>query len=427
MKTTFLINFLAFALLVDPVLPAPAPSPTSSATPVTYEELPELKASDILKPEFLSGPHYKVREEVPTSSGANQFTIDSDFGVFEADGNEMLVVRINEINAIARLKEVSRTDEFKAALNKAAKSPVAAAKAIAADPVQAMSNVPKGVMKFMGRIGENVKGIGEKHRANDPEGTQLQQVIGFSDAKRKVAISLGVDPYSTNTVLQHELDQIAWAFFAGGATFTLATLPVSGAAGTALTVTEVSGDFNDILKEKSPTDLRMMNRRALLDFGATEKEAEKFLNNNAFSPSAQTAFVLNLRSMKGVANRRAFVRLAGETSSSESDAIFCVQTAALMSKLNKDEIPLARIELLGDFPICVAKDGTTVVALQWDYAAWTPGAARLSDEVEKFAAKPPQTKKVVVALSGQVSPRLRQELEARGQQVKDRVAPGPLK
>jgi hypothetical protein len=427
MKTTFLLNFLALGLLANPLVAAPAPSPISSATPVTYEELPELRASDILKPEFLSGPHYKVREEVPTSSGANQFTIDSDFGVFEADGNEMLVRRINEINAIARLKEVSRTDEFKSALQRAARSPVAAAKAIAADPVHAISNVPKGVMKFMGRIGENVKGFGTRHEGKDPEGTQLQQVIGFSDAKRKVAISLGVDPYSTNAVLQRELDQIAWASFAGGATFTLATLPVSGAAGTALTVTEASGDFDDILKEKSPTDLRIMNRKTLLDLGATEKEAAKFLDNNAFSPSAQTAFVLNLRSMKSVANRRAFVRLAGETSSSETDAIFCVQTAALMSKLNKEEIPLSRIELLGDFPICVAKDGTTVVALQWDYAAWTAGAAHVSDEVEKFAAKPPKNKKVIVALSGQVSPRLRQELEARGQLVKDRVAPGPLK
>jgi hypothetical protein len=427
MKITFLINFFAFALLAASPATASEPLPTVSVTPPAYEELPELKASDILKPEFLSGPHYKVREEVPTSSGANQFTIDSDFGVFEADGNEMLVRRINEIDAIARLKEVSRTDEFSEALKKAARSPVAAAKAIAADPVHAITNMPKGVMKFMGRIGENVKGIGQKREGKDSEGTQLQQVIGFSDAKRKVAIDLGVDPYTTNTVLQHELDGIAWASFAGGATFTLATLPVSGAASTALTVTEVSGDFNNILKEKSPTDLRIMNRKALLDLGATEKEAEKFLNNNAFSPSAQTAFVLNLRSMKGVANRRAFVRLAGETSSSEADAIFCVQTAALMSKLNKEEIPLSRIELLGEFPICVAKDGTTVVALQWDYAAWTPGAARASSEVEKFAAKPSRNKHVLVALSGQVSPRLRQELEARGQQVKDRVAPGPLK
>jgi hypothetical protein len=104
-----------------------------------------------------------------------------------------------------------------------------------------------------------------------------------------------------------------------------------------------------------------------------------------------------------------------------------IQTGALMSKLKKEEIPVSRIELLGDFPICVAKDGTTVVSLQWDYAAWTPGAAHVSDEVEKFAAKPPRNKRVLVALSGQVSPRLRQELEARGQQVKDRVAPGPLK
>jgi hypothetical protein len=427
-KTGFSINFLIFAVLADQLVAGPAPSPTVSVTPAIYEELPELKASDILKPEFLSGPYHKVREEVPTFSGANQFTIDSDFDVFEADGSEMLLKRINEINAIARLKEVSRTDEFNEALRKAAKSPVAAAKAIVADPVHAITNVPKGVMKFMGRIGENVKGISHKHEGRkDPEGTQLQQIIGFSDAKRKVAISLGVDPYSTNTVLQHELDEIAWASFAGGATFSLATLPVGGGLGTALTVTEVSGDFNDVLKEKSPTDLRIMNRRALLDLGATEKEADRFLNNNAFSPSAQTAFVLNLRSMKGVANRRAFVRLAGETSSSETDAIFCVQTAALMSKLNKEEIPLSGIELLGDFPICVAKDGTTAVALQWDYAAWTPGAARASDEIEKFAAKPPRNKRVLVALSGQVSPRLRQELEARGQQVKDRVAPGPLK
>src|SRR5258708_1567817 len=124
MKPTFLINLLALGLLAGPLVAAPAPSPISSATPVTYEELPELKASDILKPEFLSGPRYKVREEVSTSSGANQFTIDSDFGVFEADGNEMLVTRISEINAIARLKEVSRTDEFKEALQRATRSPV---------------------------------------------------------------------------------------------------------------------------------------------------------------------------------------------------------------------------------------------------------------------------------------------------------------
>src|SRR5207245_1795256 len=177
-------------------------------------------------------------------------------------------------------------------------------------------------------------------------------------------------PYSTNTVLQHELDQIAWASFAGGATFSILTMPIGGGAGAALTVTDVATSFDEMLREKSPTDLKIINRKTLLGFGAREKDTERFLNNNAFSPSTQTAFVLNLKSLNGVANRGAFVRTAAETSSDESDAIFCAQTAALMSKIHKGK-PLARLEMIGDFPICVG----TIVAFQWDYAAWTSGAA----------------------------------------------------
>jgi hypothetical protein len=133
-----------------------------------------------------------------------------------------------------------------------------------------------------------------------------------------------------------------------------------------------------------------------------------------------------LKSLNGVANRDAFVRTAGETSSDEQDAIFCVQTAALMSKIHKDE-SLARITNLGDFPVCVAKDGTIIVALQWDYAAWTSGAAGFTSDVQKFAAQSGKNESVFVVLSGQVSLRLRQELETRGLTVHDRLAPGPLR
>lgn len=389
-----------------------------------FEELPVLSASEILRPDILTGPHHKVREPVPTYFGANQFTIDSDFGVFEANGNEVLLRRINEINAIAQLKEVSRTDQYKNALVAAAKSPVAAAKNIVTDPVNTVANVPKGIMKFMSRAGESVKGIGKKRESSTAEGSKMQQMIGFSDAKRKVAISLGVDPYSTNTVLQRELDGIAWASFAGGLTFKMATMPISGPA---LTITGVTSTFQDVLKEKSPADLKIMNRKMLLALGAGERETERFLNNNAFSPSEQTAFVFNLKSLDGVANRGAFVRTAGETSSDESDAIFCVQTAALMAQIHKNDKPLARITMLGDFPICVAKDGTIIVALQWDYAAWTAGAAGFASNVQELAAQAGKNKNALVALSGQVSSRLREELEKRGFMVRDRLVPGPLK
>src|SRR5437879_6909565 len=113
-------------------------------------------------------------------------------------------------------------------------------------------------------------------------------------------------------------------------------------------------------------------------------------------------------------------------SAADADPTLFLQTAAIQGKLHQ-EIPLARIETIGDFPIAVAKDGTTVVALQWDYAAWTSGAADFSQAAQKFAGQAPRNKKVVVALSGQTSERLRHELETRGIQLRNRCLPGPLK
>ena len=392
-----------------------------------FEELPELKASEILKPEFLKGQYHTVQESVPTSSGMNRFTIDSQFGAFEAEGNEMLVRRVGEIEAIAKLKEVSRTDVYKQALVKAAKGPYESAKNIIRDPVNSIENVPKGVMKFMKGAGEKMKGIGKKEKSSDKsEGSQLEQMIGYSNTKRKVAVSLGVDPYTTNSVLRKELDGIAWATFAGGATFSVATLPVGGAAGAGLTLTGVSSSMNNLLVEKSPEDLKAYNRQSLVAMGASGSEADRLLGNPAYTPTQQTAFVLNMKSLDGVANRKAFIRLAGMNSSADADAIFCVQTAAMLSKFHQ-EIPLARIETIGDFPIAVGKDGTTVVALQWDYAAWSSGAAGFSQAAQTFASEAPRNKKVVVALSGQTSERLRHELEARGIQLKDRYLERPLK
>src|SRR6185312_8608502 len=121
----------------------PEPMEVRRAEPL-FEELPELKASEILKPELLKGPHFAVRDPVPTNVGMNQFTIDSDFGVFEADGNEMLLQRL-----------------------------------------KAISNVPKGLMKFLGRAKESVQNVGKGGGGGDiGDGSRMKDAIGYSDKKR---------------------------------------------------------------------------------------------------------------------------------------------------------------------------------------------------------------------------------------------------
>ena len=419
--------FLALTLSMTFQCLAQTPEPFEGRrAEAVFEELPELKASEILKPELLKGPHYVVRDPVPTASGMNQFTIDSDFGVFEADGNEMLLQRLKEIDAIARLQDVSRTDEFKKSLLAAAKSPLNSARNIARDPAQAISNVPKGIMKFLGRAKGTVENVGKGGNDDGRDGSRMKDAIGYSDKKREIALEMGIDPYTTNTVLQKQLDDLAWASWAGGFSFSVATLPISGAAGAALTVTSVNSTVEDLLHEKSPADLEQINRATFRAMGASASDVERILHGGAFTPTQATTFAVHLKALTGVGNRGAFVKAAAQKSTTEADALFCVYTAALMDQINQ-KTPIARIVMLRDFPICVAKDGTTIVALQWDYAAWTPGAAAFTDEVQKFAEKSGQHAHVSVDLSGEVSPRLREELEKRGIIVQDRLVPGPLK
>lgn len=423
MKRTFLLCASIFA---GAIISCFGQNDQNAASDNSFEELPELQASQILKPEFLSGPNFKVRESVSTSSGANQFVIESQYGVFEADGNEMLMRRVKEVGAIGELKDVSRTDQFKDSLVAAAKGPINGAKNLVTDPANTISNVPKGFMKFMGRAGESLKNATTKKQGKDPQGNQAEQLIGYSKAKRKVAFKLGVDPYSTNTVLQKELDGIAWASFAGGFAFTAATLPIGGGVGMALSVTKTSNSLDSMLQEKSPSDLKVINRQALAAMGVSESDANRLLNNTSFSPTTSTAFVLNLKSLNGVANRAGFVRSAAENCFSEQDALFCVLTSALMSRIHTDEKPLARIVMLGDFPVSVAGDGSTILAMQWDYAAWTPAAAAFTARIQELAQQS-TNHAVLVALSGEASARLKQELQNRGITLHDRLSPGPLK
>ena len=424
-QTSILFLTMVLSVALPCVAQTPEPFEVRRAE-AAFEELPELKASEILKPELLKGPHYVMRDPVATASGMNQFTIDSDFGLFEADGNEMLIQRLKEIDAIARLRDVSRTDAFKKSLVAAAKSPLNSAKNIARDPAQAISNVPKGIMKFLGRAKETVQNVGKGSGEDEGEGSRLKDVMGYSDKKRKIALQMGIDPYSTNTVLQKELDDVAWASWAGGFTFSVATFPVSGPIGAALTVTNLNSTVDQLLREKSPSELEQINRATFRAMGASASDIERILHGGAFTPTQSTTFAVNLKSLKGVANRGAFVKIAAQKSTTEADALFCVHTAALMNQIH-EKIPIARITMLYDFPICVAKDGTIVVALQWDYAAWTSGAGSFTNDVQKLAAQSGKTPNVFVALSGQVSPRLRQELEMRGFTLHDRLVPGPLR
>lgn len=411
MKTTALLFLLPFTLLAQD----------------TFEQPPTLSAAAILKPEFAAGDGFTVRDPVPTYGGRNLYEIDSDAGVFDADGNVMLTRRVREIAAIARLREVSRTDEFKTAFGAAVASPLLVTKGLIEHPVSTVTGVPKGVWKFMNRAGQGIKEKGDGRERSQYEDSNAAQLIGFSKAKRDVALKLGVDPYSSNEVLQRELNSVSWAAYAGKMTFTIATAPVSGGAGLALTAIGVTDTFENAIRDQSPGDLRLASLKRLLAMGCTRAAADTFLNNTAFSPSVQTALVLHLDALKDVENRSAFIQLAGELAANEGDALFLCETSRILAQLHTGGRTLARLDTLDSMPIAFTSEGGAVVALEWDYVAWTQNAADFVSRLKavKFGKKTPTS--FVIALSGDASPMVQQKLQEAGITLAMRLSPGPVK
>lgn len=412
---------LAAALALQAIPLARAQSPTAPAPSGPFEAFPTLSAAAILRPEFLQGPNFTVRDPVPTYTGANRFTIDSDFGVFEADGNAMLMRRIREIAAIAQLNQMSATEEFGDAVKRAAASPLVAAQELVTNPVGTITGVPKGIWKFMNRAGQSIKEIGEG-RKSDP-GNSVESMIGFSRTKRELALKLGVDPYSDNEVFQKALNRVAWPAFAGGFTVKLGMAAVSGGAGAALSAANWTNTLNDALREKSPEDLRLMNLGKLLKLGVSREVAVPFLNNTAFSPTNQTILVAALEQIGNIEGVSEYIRMTNRAEN-ETDALFCQQSAQLMAKVN-DTAPLVRIIELNGLPVCQTNDGTVIVPLQWDYVVWTPMAARFAAALKTNKFGIPATAYMVV-LSGVVSPASATAMGGLKINFSQKQLPGPL-
>jgi hypothetical protein len=397
----------------------------SGSAPTNTEEPPTLSAKEILKPDFLAGDGFKVQDEVPTSTGRNRYLIISDYGEFEADGNIMLDRRIREVAAIRKLKEVSRTDQYKTALKAAVASPLVVAKDAVTNPVATITGVPKGLFKFVNRTGQRLKEKTQGRERSQYEDSNAANLIGFSKAKRTIAIQLGVDPYSRNETLQRELNGIAWATYAGKMTFSVGTLPIGGAAGLALSAAGVTNALNKTLLDQDPSELRLRNLKSMLAMGCDRQVANRFNNNGAFSPAVQTAIVMDLESMNGVANRAAFFDSAGSEATDEGDALFFLGTSRVLAELHAKK-PLARLQQVGRIPVAVQKDGRAVVAIQWDYAAWTDRAAnfvglfKASDFGKKNAG-------LTIAISGDASPLGQQKLKDAKIELATRIAPGPLR
>ena len=248
------MNFIRLLSFLSLLAVIPAAWAQKSPAPSPFEPTPTFEASQFLGPDLMKGPHHQVRELAQSDGFLIHFVIDSDFGVFECSGIREVPTRVREIDAIAALIAVSRSDLFAEGLRKSVEEPIEAAKNIVENPVDSVKQVPHTVGRLFSQIGSSVGSAVRKVSNNEPGreanpedpqkkslGRKIVGIAGFDKAKLNCARQLGVDPYSDNRRLQEEMEKVTWAFFAGGLPLNIGVKVASSGASIGLTATELVG------------------------------------------------------------------------------------------------------------------------------------------------------------------------------------------
>jgi hypothetical protein len=395
-----------------------------------FESPGTAKASALLGPSQLQGPHHKIAEEVDGSGYFYGFRVLSEYGEFDAPGRSMLAVRLREVGALASLEEVSKSEVF---LKAAGTSVVNVGKGVAnaaTKPVETAKGIGAGVKRMgvnLGRKGKRgvdsaadaVSGDEDKQASTEPQKSTTDKAEDAATSAlagksiRRWAQKLGVDPYTTNPVLRQALADIAKIDAAGGiAAKVVVPIPM---------VVSTTASVNNLVWGKDPEELRKLNEQRVAELGVAKPVAEAFFKNKSFSPSAQTRLIAALHTAKAKGGGD-YVDAASEAKT-EREALFFVESAEMLQAFHA-ESPVAQV--LTDSRALVAKTGAGKVSVlvPLDQISWTEPLAKAVVEIDQRARQELGANAVTLRLPGSVSARARDELKRKSWEGQELPAPG---
>ena len=373
-----------------------------------YDRFSSVRASEVLPSELLSGPHHKVRETVSILGPEYFFVVDSDYGEFQAQGMARLRILVREINAIAVMKEITSSQSFKVAFTESALEPVDALKELAIHPVDTVSGIPQGLRAFV-----TASQAGVTKGRSQYEDTYLQALITVSKYKRRYAAKLQIDVYTSNSVVQKELNRLSWTAAIANWTPSAILLPVSGPGKALYSAFGWTDNLNDVITEKAPDLLRDRNSKKLTAMGIPAELRDRFLGHKYYSPRNHTVITDHLESMKGAEGKAKVIGQAVQADS-EIDAFTYQQIVEILAGYNRSVSPIIEWRIHKGIPVGYAKNGSLVMGVPVDLGRWTAFSEYLVEDFGKKPFRPGVIKKRELWILGGLTPRARRELGKLG-------------
>lgn len=332
-----------------------------------YEAPGTYRPAEVLPKELVRGPRWEVVAPVVSDGYMYRFKVKSDYGMFDATGVGALRKLVGEIAAIAKLKEIRASKAFASAVADSATGPFRFAKNLIVHPVDTFTGVPKGMYQLTEDVAEAV--ATDKNPSDDPV---YKKALLVSGRKRDYASQLGVDVYSSNKVLQEELNSVGWAAAVGNLTVSAALMPVGGAAGAALSGVRWSNAINDYTKAQPASRLQVISEEKLTASGISPELARRFVNQPRFTPRQYILIAESLARLgpAPARGREAFVETAlGAADAAEADYYSAV--AQMLRGYHETVSPIVEVRMSRRLAVARAENGNTVVPMPVDFLVWT--------------------------------------------------------
>ncbi len=323
-----------------------------------------LKASKMLPKDLLVGSNCRIRETVKNDGFVNTYNLDTDYGPLTVESTSLLMERVTELKALHHMEELKKKDAFVDALKKGVTAPLQTTKGLVTHPIDTVKGVTSGIGSWFGDIGNAIT-------SDDPnQENVLSAAIGYAGMQRKYAYEYRINPYTRYEPVQKQLGKIAKASVAGGMTPKMAFGMINKPVGPALKLMGTADTMKKLVRDKSPAEIDEINEKKLKAMGISASIVKKFLKNPHYDPQEITLLVGSLESMKNVASRGNFIKLAAVVPGYDI-ARYMRLRAQMMAYYHANVSPAARIISVQDIPLLQRKDGVIVGMFPLDRVFWT--------------------------------------------------------
>lgn len=377
-----------------------------------YETPPEQDPDKILDGKAL-GPGYAVLSPVRSNGLYRTYQLQDDQGMEQIEGDGLLKLRMSEIKAYVALEGLKTNTSFVDGLKQAAQKPAQFVESTIADPVGTARNTVTGVGRMIGRIGQGVEAAvaGE---AGSP-GEIAAALTGQAQARRELAVKMGVDPYTFDKVLSEKLNETASVTTAGAWTVNAITALLPG--GMIIGATRAADGFRNLIADSTATELQQRATETFRRAGISEASLSSLLENDFYTLSEKTAIAYQLANMTNVSGLDILVETAA-AADNRADAYIQLRRIVLLETYNRTISGLGQIRMVTDMPIAIRRDGLAAVVMPYDMVSWTePVAQTFSGLHEGFGQLPFPPSGVDLLITGELTPMAAERIAAFGWQI----------